>query len=240
MKKAIIFDLYGTLIDIHTDEDSDRLWHLLTLFYGYHGADYKDLKSAYQSAVSHFISKEPAAYPDINILDVFSKLFMDKGIFVDKATLDQTATTFRLLSTDYLTLYDHVEDLLAMLNASDLKVILLSNAQSAFTLNELKFLKLDKRFDSIYISSDYRVSKPDKSFFEIMLDKENLKAEECVYIGNDHTTDIRGATSVGMDSIYLLSNCSSPIEEDFECLHKVMPIDLKKVMDICKKWTNKA
>ena len=26
MEKAVLWDLYGTLIDIHTDEESDRVW----------------------------------------------------------------------------------------------------------------------------------------------------------------------------------------------------------------------
>lgn len=236
MKKAIIFDLYGTLIDIHTDEDNPLFWQQMTLFYGYYGAHYEDLASAYQKAVKEAVDKEEAEYPDIEILEVFNTLFINKGIIVDHGTLLQTATTFRLLSTDYIQLYPNAKELLEMLKRSDLKVILLSNAQSSFTLNELQLLGIDKDFDRIYISSDYRLSKPDSKFYEIMLEKEQLSADECVYIGNDHTTDIKGANSVGMDSIYLYTNCSSEMNEAFECLHKIIPGDLSKVIDICKTW----
>ena len=35
-----VFDLYGTLVDIHTDENCDLLWEKLAMFYGYYGANY--------------------------------------------------------------------------------------------------------------------------------------------------------------------------------------------------------
>lgn len=35
-----VFDLYGTLVDIHTEEDFPKLWEKLALFFGYYGAIY--------------------------------------------------------------------------------------------------------------------------------------------------------------------------------------------------------
>ncbi len=34
MYRNCIFDLYGTLVDIHTDEVKPELWEKLALFYG--------------------------------------------------------------------------------------------------------------------------------------------------------------------------------------------------------------
>ena len=33
-----VFDLYGTLVDIHTEENDPALWQKLALFYGYYDA----------------------------------------------------------------------------------------------------------------------------------------------------------------------------------------------------------
>lgn len=41
MYKNYIFDLYGTLVDIHTDEESPLLWEKMAAFYSVYGADYK-------------------------------------------------------------------------------------------------------------------------------------------------------------------------------------------------------
>ena len=32
-----VFDLYGTLVDIHTDEEQQMLWEKMAMFYGYQG-----------------------------------------------------------------------------------------------------------------------------------------------------------------------------------------------------------
>ena len=55
--KALIFDLYGTLIRIHTDEESiEHLWKPLSYFYGYHGAYYTP--EALLDSYRHLIAKE--------------------------------------------------------------------------------------------------------------------------------------------------------------------------------------
>ena len=49
MIQSCIFDLYGTLVDIHTDEGNPEVWKKLALFFSYYGADYEpeELKEAY-------------------------------------------------------------------------------------------------------------------------------------------------------------------------------------------------
>ena len=38
MYDTCIFDLYGTLVDIRTDENKEELWEKLSLFYAFYGA----------------------------------------------------------------------------------------------------------------------------------------------------------------------------------------------------------
>ena len=49
MYKNYIFDLYGTLIDIKTNENKPYLWQKVADFYRFHGADYtpQELKKEY-------------------------------------------------------------------------------------------------------------------------------------------------------------------------------------------------
>ena len=48
-----VFDLYGTLVDIHTEEEDAQLWEKLAMFYGYYGALYepKELQKEYEVLV---------------------------------------------------------------------------------------------------------------------------------------------------------------------------------------------
>ena len=45
-----IFDLYGTLVDIHTDEGKAEVWERLSLFYSYYGASYtpEEMRGGYE------------------------------------------------------------------------------------------------------------------------------------------------------------------------------------------------
>ena len=47
--KNYVFDLYGTLVDIKTDEEDMNAWSKLSLFYGYYDALYdpEELKERY-------------------------------------------------------------------------------------------------------------------------------------------------------------------------------------------------
>ena len=48
----LIFDLYGTLVDIHTEEDA-LVWEKTALYFGFYGAHYtgEELKSAFRAAM---------------------------------------------------------------------------------------------------------------------------------------------------------------------------------------------
>ena len=69
-------------------------------------------------------------------------------------------------------------------------------------------LGIAKFFDGIMISSDYKTKKPDKRFFDIMMEHYQLDASDCLFVGNDSHTDIAGAQSIGMDTYYVCSNIS--------------------------------
>ena len=50
MYHNFIFDLYGTLVDIHTNENKTSLWKRLALFYSFQGASYtgRELRNRYR------------------------------------------------------------------------------------------------------------------------------------------------------------------------------------------------
>lgn len=207
----LIFDLYGTLVDIHTEEN-DLVWEKAALYFGYYGAVYtgKSLKTDFKSVLT---SRESVAgqsyevYPDIPIDEVMAELFRRRGVVENADVLGfNAAQVFRVASTDYIRLYDGVLDALGFLRRKGFRLWLLSNAQRSFTAYELRFLGLDTQFDRIYLSSDYQCRKPDIRFFRALLDGEQLDPNRCLMIGNDRETDIAGAIAAGMSTLYLHTN----------------------------------
>ena len=242
MYKNYIFDLYGTLIDINTDEWSSDLWKKLAVLYAYKGAHYtyEELNEEYNRLVAiekDAVRKKHSDYTfiDIKIEKVFKKLFTQKKISVSKAQVMFTAEAFRCYSTKYIKLYDGVKDLLDTLKAKGKKIYLLSNAQRSFTENELNMFGLAPYFDGICISSDEECSKPDLHYFKILFERYNLKKSESIMIGNDYLSDIGGAADFGIDSLYIHQSISPEIEGDLRSNYSVMDGNVYKIKNLIVK-----
>ncbi len=235
MKKEFdnyIFDLYGTLIDIHTDEEQPVLWEKMAQYLERNfGAVYtaKALRKRYleicKDEEKKLQQKNKAKWPEIRIEDVWVRLIKEG---IDKESADTTDTTdttdisgttetnladspeirklcvfFRELSRDKLVVYDGVIEVMDKLKASGKGIYLLSNAQRAFTEKELEVAGLTDYFDDIFISSDKGIKKPQREFLEKLIKDNSLISEKCVMIGNDLLSDVGVAFANGINSVFL-------------------------------------
>ena len=211
----LIFDLYGTLVDIRTEE-SDGVWEKTAIFFGFYGAHYtgSELKAEFLAAMKQRQAAAGQSYecfPDIPVEVVMAQLFREKGVEENADALGfQSAQLFRIASMEYIRLYPHVLEALETLRKQGYRLWLLSNAQRAFTAYELRYLGLDDQFDGIYISSDYGCRKPDRRFLGTLLQEQGLKPENCLMIGNDRDTDIAGAQAMGLATLYMHTNITPP------------------------------
>ena len=211
----LIFDLYGTLVDIHTEED-ESVWEKTALYFGFHGAAYsgKQLKEAFSSLMAEREARAGQSYecyPDIPFEQIMTALFIAKGICNNADMLGiHAAQLFRILSIEYIKLYPYVKEALAELRRKGYRLWLLSNAQYVFTAYELKLLELDNSFDGIHLSSDYGCRKPDARFYNALIDGNNLDVSKCLMIGNDRQTDIAGAKAAGLSTLYMHTNLTPP------------------------------
>ena len=213
---AFLLDLYGTLVDIHTDENQPSLWKRMAGFVLSRGADWEEkaLHRAYLEAVHREEERLrlrdrglPHAHGEIDLALVFARLYGEKGVRADAALIAETALAFRRAATCHIRLYAGAKELLAVLRQRG-RVILLSNAQSLFTRPELEMLGLTDCFDSIYISSEAGFKKPDPRFYRLALEREGLAPEDCLMIGNDPICDGEGARAVGIPAYVIRSGIS--------------------------------
>ena len=88
-----IFDLYGTLVDIHTDESKASVWKKIAVYFSAQGAAYtgKEIKERYGALIDAEAKKLQRKlnkkYPgiavkevEINLDRVFVNLYKEKGI----------------------------------------------------------------------------------------------------------------------------------------------------------------
>ena len=207
----LIFDLYGTLVDIHTDEN-DLVWEKTAYYFGYYGANYtgESLKAAFQAEMAQreaVAGQNYEVYPDIPFDGVMADLFRAKGVTEHADVLGlNAAQVFRIASTEYIRLYDGVMEALDTFRRYGFRLWLLSNAQRAFTAYELRLLGLDRQFNKVCLSSDYQCRKPDLRFYTALMEEQQLEPSQCLMIGNDRETDIAGAQKAGLATLYMHTN----------------------------------
>lgn len=220
-----IFDLYGTLVDIHTDESKASLWKKLAVYFSAQGAAYtgRELKERYIALIraeeKKLQKKLQKKYPgitgkevEINLDRVFVSLYKEKGVKANKQLIKDSMIAFRAITMEKLRLFPGTTELLQGLKSAGKKVYLLSNAQTSFTYPEMKALGLTEYFDDIFFSSDLEVKKPSARFYEALFEKHSLKKAESVMVGNDRFADVQGALDYGIEAIYLHTEQSTPFE----------------------------
>ena len=193
-----IFDLYGTLVDIKTDEGGDELWRIVC-------RELSVCESLWESVKCEYVSlckkKKLSADHEIELLDVFGDMLEARGR--DRAQAHFLARLFRDSSTEKLKLFDGVIEILSSLRSSGAGVYLLSNAQSCFTRHEIEILGLADFFDGIILSSEVGVKKPYEQVFKIAFERFGITTDESIYVGNDMRDDVLGASTAGMKTVYI-------------------------------------
>ncbi|MCD8119104.1 MAG: HAD family hydrolase [Lachnospiraceae bacterium] len=220
--KNYIFDLYGTLVDIHTNERKSYLWEKTALYMRFQGADYtaQSLKRAYYEGIREQRREKRGVFTEkmgriileeeieVSFEELIPELYLKAGVTVTEEQAKDWAALFRALSIQHLALYEGAKELLIRLKEDGKKVFLLTNAQRLFTEPELSILGIRDCFDAVYYSSDEGFVKPSAYFYRKLLEEQCLDPQESVMVGNDDLADAWGAHNCGMDSIYLYTKQS--------------------------------
>ena len=203
-----IFDLYGTLVDIWTDESKEELWEGFASLIGDGEEKAESVRAEYLSLCK---AAKQADDHEINLLLVFEEMLRRRQ--VDISVADSLASEFRRLSMVRLQRFDGVYEMLVQLKERGSHVYLLSNAQSCFTIDELHTTGLYDLFDGIIISSDVGVKKPSTRIFDIAFKQFGISAADSVYVGNDMRDDVLGATKSGIRTVYIHTEQSGSYPE---------------------------
>ena len=204
--ESFIFDLYGTLADICTDENPAVFWEGAAADAEGFGAQYSGeaLRMEYLRLCADEVRRRNAEEPEVpekfvepELLNVFRRLLPEGA---DAAAF---AGMFRRRSTLWIRLMPHAAETLDALKARGARVFLLSNAQACFTTDELRSLGIFDKFDGIVLSSDAGMKKPYRGLYELLLARYGIDRNTAVMVGNDAVADIGGAHAAGLKSVYI-------------------------------------
>jgi putative hydrolase of the HAD superfamily len=207
MKKGILFDLYGTLIDILTDEVDPWVYSTLSRYLSYRDIKIapKELKKIYFEDVQSQLKQSNEAYPEVDVYKIFSSMMHRYGSKTySKSEVVDTAVLFRSLTMRRFEVFQGVYEVLASL-VEKYELALISDAQWVFTEPEMAMLGLTRFFGFWILSSRFGFKKPDGRLFDMAMKKLMIKPEESVYIGDNPPKDLVGAKKVGMKFILFRS-----------------------------------
>ncbi|HTX44256.1 MAG TPA: HAD family hydrolase [Methanocella sp.] len=210
--KAVVSDIYTTLINIKTDEEEKGPYRTLASYLKYQGVYLSDdeLKWFFFEKKAQQKKKSREAYPEVDYRRIWYEILRENqyaysGPDIDRSTIvPDIAKLHRALTVEKIKLYRGVYETLA-----DLKqryaLGIVSDSQVDHAYPELKMLGIDGFFDAVIVSAEFGYRKPDVRLFNECLRRLGAAANESVYIGNDTARDIRGAKEAGMVSILIMT-----------------------------------
>ena len=227
--EAIIFDLYGTLVDIWTDEDDLSVYYSLCKFLHYYGVFFEpeELAARYQESAAAHLLDHPGPYGEIDVFLVFEDI-LSAGLrkSPERALVICLARLFRSLSTNRLGLFPDALPALEKLG-TNYRLGLVSDAQWVFSEPEIRFLGLERYLETVVLSSRYFVRKPAPQIYSHALRAMKLQPSQALYVGNDPARDVPGPQAIGMPVAIIrrkgpLPEIKVPIIKDLQEIPKVI------------------
>ncbi len=216
--KGILFDLYGTLIDIETDESMEEIYRGIAHYLTYQGVYLHrwEVKDHYYQIMKEQRKERDEECPEIDVEDIWNRFLKQEGVKAHSTRRKLAlilAQIYRGISRKRLQIYPGVKKVLDEL-CPFYRLAIVSDAQPCYALPEMKAMGLDCYFDPIIVSACYGFRKPDKRLAENALDIMKLTPAEVICVGNDMYRDVYGAKQLGIKTIFFDSNQGDKFHEN--------------------------
>lgn len=223
MIKAVLIDIDDTIFDFEKCSKNSFLKTLEKF-----NLKFKEEDFSYFNKVNDILwTKQKLG--EINIKEVFIKrdylmvkyfnLDIEKGLFND---------LFVKFLYDEIEMVDGIEDLLLYLS-DKYNIFTASNGIFKMQENRLKKSNLDKYFDNIFVSDKIGFEKPDKKFFQKIMDLTKFSNDDLIMIGDSIKSDIIGAKNSKIKSIYFNKEDKKITDKNFTYQVKNLS-EIKKIL----------
>ena len=208
--RALLFDVNGTLIDIETDEWMEDAYRAIAHFLTYQGIALQrgEVRDLYFQIMKEQFAASTEVFPEFDVVGVWREVLRryatDYTRSLGPEKLQQMplflAELQRGITRKRLVAFPQTLEILTQVKMR-YRLAVVSDAQRAYGLPELRAVGLAGHFSSIIISGDYGYRKPDPRLFQAALTELQVRPEEALFVGNDRFRDVHGARQVGMKTI---------------------------------------
>ncbi|WP_270341407.1 HAD family hydrolase [Bacillus mobilis] len=191
MIQAVLFDLDGTLLDRR--QSLEQFIH-----------------DQYNRFTPHLMNIEKSGYCSRFLeLDNNGYTWKDKVYATLLCEYNITTLTPEQLLHDYITNFQHhcipfqnMHELLQRLTQQNIKIGIITNGFTDFQINNLRALNIHTYTNTILVSEAEGIKKPHPEIFERALQKLDVKATECLYVGDHPENDVLGSERVGILGVW--------------------------------------
>jgi len=219
--KAILFDFYGTLINVRTDEHDMQSWYVVASFLHYQGVKVSayELHNMYFECVQENLNRSTEPYPDVNVINIFRDILARLAVEPSQRLAWIIAQLLRSLTIKEFSLYPETLQVLTSLTRK-FRLGMVSDSQDAYIIPELRMANLDGFFEIAAISSQYGYRKPDPRLFQQALKGLGLSTtDDVLYVGDDWERDIAGAANAGIQSVWIQRDKSQKHTHHDQMIH---------------------
>ncbi|MED0997789.1 HAD family hydrolase [Bacillus mobilis] len=191
MIQAVLFDLDGTLLERR--QSLEQFIH-----------------DQYNRFTPHLMNIEKSEYCSRFLeLDNNGYTWKDKVYATLLCQYNITTLTPEQLLHDYITNFQHhcipfqnMHELLQRLTQQNIKIGIITNGFTDFQINNLRALNIHTYTNTILVSEAEGIKKPHPEIFDRALQKLDVKATECLYVGDHPENDVLGSERVGILGVW--------------------------------------
>ena len=193
-KTAIIFDLFGTLVDSYSVQGYNRLLTDMASALEVSVEDFSKLwrDTNYERGIGIFKTTEESIRYICNELKVH----------VSEENIRKCEQIRLENSRKALTPKKGAFDILKILRGLRYKIGLITNcsANVPLLLENTEFIYF---FDATIFSASVGLKKPDAQIYNLACEQLGVEPNECLYIGDGDSNELSGASQFGMDAVMI-------------------------------------
>ncbi|OGO38268.1 MAG: hypothetical protein A2147_10960 [Chloroflexi bacterium RBG_16_57_8] len=192
--KAVVFDLYGTLVDNFSLRAHEAVLREMAAIVGAPADEFVRLWfESYEERATGVI-----ASPEANVELICRKL----GVLADESTVKEAAKVRYEFTRRGLRPWPEAVPVLSRLKTLGYKLALISDC-SAETPASWEHTPIAALMDVSVFSCVVGLKKPDPRIFVQAAEQLDVKPQECLYVGDGSSQELSGAAAVGMHPVMI-------------------------------------
>jgi putative hydrolase of the HAD superfamily len=202
--KAVLFDLDDTLVD-HQHSYRSSLAAVQQRYAALQQHAFEDLEQVYNHWLNRLHTEVIAGRYSLDQarIERFRQIFLHCGTTLSDVELAQVAELQREVYQASQQPIAGVVPLLMHLRSAGLQIGVATNHLRGEQVAKLRDCELDIWVDAMVTTEDVGIPKPDPTMFLAILRQLDCQPDEVVMVGDSWTSDILGATALGIRSLWL-------------------------------------